>query len=31
MDEFIRVGVDLGKGYFQIHALSARLLRSVAS
>jgi transposase len=22
MDEFIRVGVDLGKGYFQIHALS---------
>ena len=23
MDEFIRVGVDLGKGYFQIHALTA--------
>jgi transposase len=22
MDEFIRVGVDLGKGYFQIHALT---------
>ena len=22
MNEFIRVGVDLGKGYFQIHALS---------
>ena len=23
MDEFIRVGVDLGKGYFQIYALTA--------
>jgi hypothetical protein len=30
MDELIRVGVDLGKSYFQVHALTGPL-RSIAS